>query len=69
MDPFTEREKRMRGRTIRFTDEEIRDLDHLAVLKDLPSSIIVRKFLRALIDRPRLQRAILGADVTHKVSA
>ena len=63
------RGKREHGRTIRFTDEEIREVDRIATLLDLPSSIIIRKFVRAGARSPRLQRELFGDDVTRKGAA
>lgn len=63
------RGKRERGRTIRFTDDEIRGLDRLAAFLDMPSSIIVRKCVRAGIESPRLQKELFGDDVTQKRTA
>jgi hypothetical protein len=63
------RGKREHGRTFRFTDDEIRGIDRLAAFLDLPSSVIVRKFVRAGIHSQRLQRELFGDDVTQKGTA
>ncbi len=59
------RGKRERGRTIRFREEDLREGDALAMLYDLPFSIIIRKCLTLVLNTPALQRRLFGEAVTH----